>query len=51
MYGCRVIQKALESIDPDEQLELLKELEGSVLKCIKDQNGNREPLPHSLLYV
>ena len=71
MYGCRVIQKALESIPVDQQqvrerarIELterrdgksvflhrispsflrsqliIAELEGNVLKCVKDQNGN-----------
>ncbi|XP_043923495.1 pumilio homolog 2 isoform X3 [Protopterus annectens] len=40
MYGCRVIQKALESISPDQQNEMVKELDGHVLKCVKDQNGN-----------
>ncbi|KAK6055375.1 RNA binding repeat protein, Pumilio-family [Cooperia oncophora] len=40
MYGCRVIQKALESVDETIQLEILKELESQVLKCVKDQNGN-----------
>ncbi|XP_060643144.1 pumilio homolog 2 isoform X12 [Anolis sagrei] len=42
MYGCRVIQKALESISPDQQVinEMVKELDGHVLKCVKDQNGN-----------
>lgn len=40
MYGCRVIQKALEVISPEQQALLVKELEGHVLKCIKDQNGN-----------
>ncbi|XP_078094370.1 pumilio homolog 1-like isoform X4 [Mustelus asterias] len=42
MYGCRVIQKALESIPPDQQIinEMVKELDGHVLKCVKDQNGN-----------
>ena len=30
MYGCRVIQKALESIDEDSQLELLNEMKGHV---------------------
>jgi len=40
MYGCRVIQKALEVISPEQQAVLVKELEGHVLKCIKDQNGN-----------
>ncbi|XP_063186615.1 pumilio homolog 2 isoform X6 [Chroicocephalus ridibundus] len=42
MYGCRVIQKALESISPDQQVinDMVKELDGHVLKCVKDQNGN-----------
>ncbi|XP_028653234.2 pumilio homolog 2-like isoform X7 [Erpetoichthys calabaricus] len=47
MYGCRVIQKALESISTDQQVisfllqnEMVKELDGHVLKCVKDQNGN-----------
>ncbi|VDL74293.1 unnamed protein product [Nippostrongylus brasiliensis] len=40
MYGCRVIQKALESVDEAIQLDILKELESQVLKCVKDQNGN-----------
>ncbi|XP_057287742.1 pumilio homolog 2 isoform X6 [Pezoporus wallicus] len=42
MYGCRVIQKALESVSPDQQVinEMVKELDGHVLKCVKDQNGN-----------
>ncbi|XP_032877410.1 pumilio homolog 2 isoform X5 [Amblyraja radiata] len=42
MYGCRVIQKALESISADQQVinDMVKELDGHVLKCVKDQNGN-----------
>ncbi|RHY29176.1 hypothetical protein DYB32_005366 [Aphanomyces invadans] len=41
MYGCRVIQKALESTDDlDLKLDLICELQGHVLHCIKDQNGN-----------
>ena len=76
MYGCRVIQKALESIPLDQQQLIiqvttriithqnisfhetlkkylnvtkkylnnldtsLQELDGNVLKCVKDQNGN-----------
>ena len=40
MYGCRVIQKALESIPLDQQKLIISELEGNVLKCVKDQNGN-----------
>ncbi len=40
MYGCRVIQKAIESVGIDMQINIVKELDGSVLKCVKDQNGN-----------
>ncbi|CAB4061671.1 PUM [Lepeophtheirus salmonis] len=40
MYGCRVIQKALESITLEQQKLIIAELEGNVLKCVKDQNGN-----------
>jgi len=40
MYGCRVVQKALEVISSEQQARLVKELEGHVMKCIKDQNGN-----------
>ena len=40
MYGCRVIQKALESIPLEQQKLIISELEGNVLRCVKDQNGN-----------
>lgn len=40
MYGCRVIQKALEVVEVDQQAKLVKELEGNVMKCVRDQNGN-----------
>ena len=32
--------KALEQIEIDQQISLVRELDGHVLKCIKDQNGN-----------
>lgn len=34
MYGCRVIQKALESIEPEQQMEILKEMEGQVIRFV-----------------
>ncbi len=40
MYGCRVIQKCLESVSAEDQRLVLAELQGVVLKCVKDQNGN-----------
>jgi len=30
----------LEVIDVDQQSKLVRELEGNVMKCVKDQNGN-----------
>jgi len=40
MYGCRVVQKALESLDYEDLCELLQEFDSYVLTCIQDQNGN-----------
>jgi len=40
MYGCRVIQKALEKVEYDQKLLLSQELRGSVIRCVEDQNGN-----------
>ena len=40
MYGCRVVQKALESLPYDDLCELLEEFRGNTLTCIQDQNGN-----------
>ena len=35
MYGCRVIQKALEVINVEQKARLVRELEGHVMKCVK----------------
>ncbi|KAF8407346.1 hypothetical protein HHK36_006474 [Tetracentron sinense] len=40
MYGCRVIQKALEVIELDQKTQLVHELDGHVMRCVEDQNGN-----------
>jgi pumilio RNA-binding family len=40
MYGCRVVQKALEALDEDDLPRLLREFHHNVLSCIHDQNGN-----------
>jgi pumilio RNA-binding family len=40
MYGCRVVQKALEVISLSLQKLLVSELKDNVLDCIHDQNGN-----------
>uniref|UniRef100_A0A4W4GNL5 Pumilio homolog 1 n=1 Tax=Electrophorus electricus TaxID=8005 RepID=A0A4W4GNL5_ELEEL len=58
MYGCRVIQKALEFIPSDQQSDMVRELDGHVLKCVKDQNGNHVVQkciecvqPHALQFI
>ena len=40
IYGCRVVQKALEHILTDQQAQLVSELKEKVMICVKDQNGN-----------
>jgi len=40
MYGCRVVQKALETLEEDDLPHLLREFHHNVLSCIHDQNGN-----------
>ncbi len=40
MYGCRVVQKALEKVDDESLIDLLAEFHDDVLNCIHDQNGN-----------
>ncbi|GER47298.1 pumilio-like protein [Striga asiatica] len=40
MYGCRVIQKALDVINLEQKTRLVQELDGHVLRCVRDQNGN-----------
>ncbi|CAF4765933.1 unnamed protein product, partial [Rotaria socialis] len=40
MYGCRVIQKAVETLPVEYQVPISRELEGNIIKCIEDQNGN-----------
>lgn len=41
MYGCRVVQKALEVLPVDEQCRLVAELDGNVMRCVRDQVRNR----------
>ncbi|XP_070024529.1 pumilio homolog 2-like isoform X2 [Nicotiana tabacum] len=40
MYGCRVIQKAIEVVDVDQKIEMVEELDGNIMRCVRDQNGN-----------
>ena len=58
MYGCRVVQKALEVIGFEQQKLLVSELQAHVLHCIYDQNGNHviqkcieKMPPHSIYFV
>ena len=37
MYGCRVVQKALEVLGVDAQCALVAELDGNVMRCVRDQ--------------
>ncbi|PKA61919.1 Pumilio like 2 [Apostasia shenzhenica] len=55
MYGCRVIQKstfdsrsskAIEVVDLDQQTKMVQELDGHVMRCVRDQNGNHRVLEH-----
>lgn len=40
MYGCRVIQKALEVLQLEQQRVIVREVQGQVMRCVRDQNGN-----------
>lgn len=42
MYGCRVVQKALEYVNRDRLVELVKEFEApqALIDCVHDSNGN-----------
>ncbi len=48
MYGCRVVQKALEVLPVDAQCAMLAELDGNVMRCVRDQVGLRDDV-HALL--
>lgn len=32
--------QALEVVDVDQQTQMIAELDGAVMKCVRDQNGN-----------
>ncbi|ELP95233.1 pumilio domain containing protein C4G8.03C, putative [Entamoeba invadens IP1] len=40
MYGCRVVQKAVEYAAMKDRKLLFEELRGHLVQCIEDQNGN-----------
>ncbi|GJW77798.1 pumilio homolog 2-like protein, partial [Tanacetum coccineum] len=40
MYSCRVIQKAIKVVDMDQKIKMVGELDGHIMRCVSDQNGN-----------
>lgn len=40
LYSCRVIQKALEVLPLDQKIGMVAELDGALMRCVRDQNGN-----------
>lgn len=40
MYGCRVVQKSLETLREEDLPHMMLEFHHNVLSCIHDQNGN-----------
>lgn len=40
LYSCRVIQKALEVLPLDQKISMVAELDGALMRCVRDQNGN-----------
>jgi pumilio RNA-binding family len=40
LYSCRVIQKALEVLPLDQKIAMVHELDGHLMRCVRDQNGN-----------
>jgi hypothetical protein len=40
LYSCRVIQKALEVLPLEQKIGMVAELEGALMRCVRDQNGN-----------
>jgi len=40
MYGCRVVQKLLECVGYEHKKSIAKQLKGSIINFVYDQNGN-----------
>ncbi len=40
MYGCRVVQKALEVLPVEAQRVIVSELEDHTARLVRDANGN-----------
>jgi Pumilio-family RNA binding repeat len=39
-YGCRVIQKALETLPSNLRDEIVEEIKPDIIRCVEDANGN-----------
>lgn len=52
VYGCRVVQAAIQHLNPSVAEILVREIDGSILRCANDINGNHviqkaiEHIPH-----
>ncbi|PPR08084.1 hypothetical protein CVT24_010545 [Panaeolus cyanescens] len=40
IYGCRVVQKAIETVSKDHQKTIISKLEPEIFDCIRHSNGN-----------
>lgn len=40
MYSCRVVQRALEVCSLERRVALVRELQDTAMRCVRDQNGN-----------
>ncbi|KAJ7851235.1 hypothetical protein B0H14DRAFT_3451430 [Mycena olivaceomarginata] len=40
LYGCRVVQKAIETMLPEQRSSFVWEREPRILRCVMDSNGN-----------
>ena len=40
MYGCRVVQRVIETASSDRLFVITEELKGHVIECVEDQNAN-----------
>lgn len=61
MYGCRVVQKAIEVAEPEQRRLMASELKDRIRELVEDQNGNHviqkiietmgkeEPIMHSII--
>ena len=39
-YICFMAMQALEVIEHEQKAQLVRELDGNIMRCVRDQNGN-----------